>query len=720
MKRFFAFSLTLFFLISLSVKADEGMWLISLINKLNMEELHEMGLELSAEEIYSINHSSLKDAIGALDGGNCTAELVSPEGLLFTNHHCGYENIQYHSTVEHDYLQKGFWAMTKEEELPNPGKTMTFIVRIEDVTDQIFPKLSNDLTGTDRAAEVNKLSAGIIEDATKDTHYEAVVKSFFEGNQYFLIVSETFRDVRLVGAPPEYIGNFGDDTDNWMWPRQTGDFSMFRVYTGPDGEPADYSPDNIPLKSKHFLPVSLKGYDEGDFAMVLGFPGTTNRYYTSFEVNEVLTIDNPLRIQVRGTKQEIILKDMKASEKVRIQYSSKYSRSTNYYKYSIGQSKGIKDLNVIERKKELEKEFTDWVNADQARKEKYGEALSMIETGIKERAEIHKANNFFFEAMYLSIETVQSGLQLGPFLDIVKDESTPEERISMIAGRYKDYYEEEFYKDYNPPTDKKVTLAMLKILFSNIDDAYLNPYLKSVKSKYAGKYDKYVEKYFAKSLMPNKDKMYDFLDDPSAKVLEKDMSFQLAQSFIESFNIQEEMMKEYNTMIEEGSRLFLDGLMEMQSDKFFYPDANSTLRMTYGTVGGYSPKDAVYYDYYTTPKGIFEKEIPNDFEFHVDAEFLELLKTKDYEPYFPNGEMKVCFITNNDITGGNSGSGVINGKGELIGLAFDGNWESMSGDIAFEPELQKCINTDIRYVLFVIDKLAGAKNLIDEMTLVTE
>jgi Peptidase S46 len=718
MKRFFTIlaGLTLFF--SLSVKADEGMWLLNLLDKLNMEELKEMGLELSAEEIYSINHSSLKDAIGALDHGSCTAEIVSPEGLLLTNHHCGYEEIQNHSSVEHDYLKKGFWAMTKDEELPNPGKTMTFIVKIEDVTDQIFPNLTNDLTDDARAQKVRELSADIINNATEGTHYEAVVRSFFKGNKYFLVVSETYSDVRLVGAPPESIGNFGDDSDNWMWPRHTGDFSIFRVYTGPDGLPADYSPDNIPLKPKHFLPVSLKGYQENDFAMILGFPGTTNRYYTSYEINEVLDIDNPARIKIRAAKQEIILADMMASDAVRIQYSSKYSHSTNYYKYSIGQSQGLRNLNVVERKTDTENAFKEWANANTDRKAKYGNVLDMIEKGVNGRKAAHKANIYMFEAMYLSIETVQPGMQFNPFLDALSKDDVDEERIKFIQERYKTYFEENFFKDYHAPTDKKVTKAMLELIFNDVDNTYLDPNLLKIKAKYAGKLDKFVDQLFNKSIFTNKERFLAFLDKPSAKVLEKDLGFNLANSFLASYEMQNSMMNEYNDMVEEGTRLFLAGQMEMNPDKFFYPDANSTMRMTFGTVGGYSPKDAVHYDYYTTPRGIFEKEIPNDFEFDVDPKLKELLNKKDFAPYFKDGNMKICFTTNNDITGGNSGSGVINGKGELIGLAFDGNWEAMSGDIAFEPVLQKCINVDIRYVLFVIDKFAGAKHLVDEMTLV--
>ena len=718
MKKFISILSGLILFFSLTVKADEGMWLVNLLNKLNMEELKEMGLELSADEIYSINHSSLKDAIGALDRGSCTSELVSPEGLLLTNHHCGYGEIQNHSSLEHDYLKKGFWAMTRDEELPNPGKTITFIVKIEDVTDQIFPNLSNDLTDDARAQKVKELSADIIKNATEENHYEAVVRSFFQGNKYYLIVSETYRDVRLVGAPPESIGNFGDDTDNWMWPRHTGDFSIFRVYTGPDGLPADYSPDNIPLKPKHYLPVSIKGYQENDFAMVLGFPGTTNRYYTSYEVNEVLDIDNPTRIKIRGTKQEIIMADMLASDAVRIQYSSKYSRSSNYYKYSIGQSEGLVNLNVVERKVDQENAFREWVNANADRKAKYGNALELIEKGVNGRKDAHKATNYMFEAMYLSIESIQPGLQFKPLLSQLSEDDPDMEKISSMAGRYKDYLEENFFKDYNPSTDKKVTKAMLKLVFNDVDESFLDANLLEIKSKYAGKLDKYVDKLFSKSIIPNKDLLFAFLDKPTAKVLEKDLGFKLANSFLASYQMQSEMMKEYNDMVEEGARLFLAGLMEMKSDKFFYPDANSTMRLTYGTVGGYSPKDAVYFNYYTTPRGIFEKEVPNDFEFDVDPKLKELFNKKDFAPYFKDGDMKICFTTNNDITGGNSGSGVINGKGELIGLAFDGNWEAMSGDIAFEPELQKCINVDIRYVLFVIDKFAGAKHLVDEMTLV--
>jgi hypothetical protein len=409
--------LTVFLVILLSfqmkVRADEGMWLLSLIQQVNMDEMKEMGLELTAEQIYSVNNASLKDAVGALDYGSCTAELISGEGLLLTNHHCGYGEIQYHSRVEHDYLKDGFWAMSRDEELPNEGKTVSFLVRMEEVTDRVLADVTDEMDLQARSAAIRSAFGRISEEAMEGTHYEAQVRPMFEGNRYFLFVLETYRDVRLVGAPPESIGKFGADTDNWMWPRHTGDFAIFRVYTGPDGKPAEYSPNNIPLKPKHYLPVSLNGYDKEDFAMVLGFPGSTTRYMTSWEVQRLLDIDHPTRIKIRGIKQEIMMEDMLADTKVRIQYASKYSRSSNYWKYSIGQSRGLKNLGVVDTKRAQEEAFLDWVAKDPAREEQYGNALDMIREGVEESRQYEAAWQYMFESIFLGMESVNavSGLR---------------------------------------------------------------------------------------------------------------------------------------------------------------------------------------------------------------------------------------------------------------------------------------------------------------------
>src|SRR6056297_603331 len=446
--RLMTFFLVFLLAFQLKVRADEGMWLLSLLNQVNMDEMKEMGLELTAEQIYSVNNASLKDAVGALDYGSCTAELVSGDGLLLTNHHCGYDEIQYHSSVESDYLKDGFWAMTREEELPNEGKTISFLVRMEEVTDQVFENVLDDMEPYDRATTMREVIGKIRREATEGTHYEAQVRPMFEGNRYFLFVLETFRDVRLVGAPPESIGKFGADTDNWMWPRHTGDFAMFRVYTGPDGKPADYHPDNIPLESKHFLPISLKGYEKGDFAMVLGFPGSTDRYMTSWEVQQLLDIEHPNRIKIRGIKQEIMMADMQADPKVRIQYASKYSRSSNYWKYSIGQSKGLENLGVVERKQAEEESFLEWVGQNSNREQEYGTALGMIREGVDESLDYASALQYLVECIIVGMESVNEGFGLRALHAILSDDEAGQDAIDKVVQSLKNK-SEAFYKDYH-------------------------------------------------------------------------------------------------------------------------------------------------------------------------------------------------------------------------------------------------------------------------------
>ncbi len=717
MKKTLIVLMALIFSMQMNVKADEGMWLLSLLQGASEEEMKEMGLELTADQIYSVNHASLKDAVGALDGGSCTAELVSPDGLLLTNHHCGYGEIQYHSSVDHDYLKDGFWAMSRDEELPNEGKSISFLIRMEEVTDRVLAAVSDEIVGQERYMAMMTVMDAIENEATEGTHYEARVRSMFERNRYFLFVMETYRDVRLVGAPPESIGKFGHDTDNWMWPRHTGDFSMFRVYTGPDGLPADYSPDNIPLKSKHYLPVSIDGYEKDDFAMVLGFPGRTNRYMTSWEVQSLIDVENPDRIKIRGVKQEIMMNDMLADQKVRIQYASKHSRSSNYWKYSIGQTKGLLALDVLAKKEAIEKEFTEWVNADEARIEKYGETLKMIEEGVAEGKEAGHAYNYLIECIYYGMETVQAGLGLMELNAILSADSIDEEILQQAVTALREE-SKDFYKDYNQPTDKKISAALIKLFYEDIDTVYQPQFIKDIDIKYNGDINKYVEEYFDNSFMVSQEKYNTFLDKPSLETLENDPAYKAVESFYNMMTVLRMESMAGGQKIADGNHKFLAGLIEMHPEKNFYPDANSTMRLTSGTVGDYRPKDAVYYSYFTTLKGVMEKEDPGNYEFVVSERLKELYEKKDYGRYGEDGTMKVCFTTNNDITGGNSGSPVINGKGELIGIAFDGNWESMSGDISFEDELQKCINVDIRYVLFVIDKYAGATHLVDEMTIV--
>jgi hypothetical protein len=703
------------FFLNLSSKADEGMWLPSLIGKLNIQKMNSMGCNLTAEQIYSINHSSLKDAVVALDHGQCTAELVSADWLLLTNHHCGFGEIQAHSSVEHDYLHDGFWALKRENELSNPGKTVTFLIRMEDVTDQVLKNVTDDMDDITRFTKVRDEAAKIEKDAKGDTGYETRVRSLYESNKYYLFVYETFKDIRLVGTPPQSIGKFGDETDNWMWPRHTGDFSMFRIYCSPDGKPAEYSKDNVPYHPKSFLPISIKGVEKNSFAMVMGYPGTTTRYRTSAEVKYTMDVVNDIRITAREVKQNIIKDYMASSQKARIQYASKYARSSNYYKYSIGQNKGLIALDVIGKKQMIEKDFLKWVSESPERKVKYGSALDSINAAFSSRDEkiaiqyarealLGGAEIFSFAAESSSLYEALKGT------DKVKIDAAVEELRSSLK---------EYFRDYDADTDQKVAGKLLKLYASKVDPRYIPRIFREIERKFKGDFDAYARKLFKETIFADESKMEAFLNKPSRKALDKDMAFDAMRSIYEAMGIISHDYGKSTAGLDKARRLFVAGLNEMNKDKLVYPDANSTMRLTYGIVGGYVPRDATYYDYFTTLKGYIEKGIPGDIDYDFPKKLVDMYNAKDFGQYGDkDGTLHTCFISNNDITGGNSGSPVINGDGELIGIAFDGNWEAMSGDIAFEPELQKCINVDIRFVLWTIDKFAGASHLIDEMKLV--
>jgi len=715
MKKLLMAAISILLVFNLNVKADEGMWLLSLIQQLNIEKMNEMGCELTAEEIYSVNNTSLKDAI-VIFGGGCTGELISDKGLVLTNHHCGYGAIQQHSTPEHNYLDDGFWAMSMEEEIPTPGLAVTFLVRIEDVTDQInevFTDEMNELERQDTAYTTGKI---IAEKATEDTHYDARVQSFYGGNKYYLLVYEKFTDIRMVGAPPSSIGKFGADTDNWMWPRHTGDFSMFRIYANKENKPAEYSEDNVPYKPKHHLPVSLKGVEKNDFAMILGYPGGTDRYMTSWEVENTINLENANRIYIRGIRQEILLEDMLADEAIQIKYASKYSGSSNYWKNSIGMNKALKRLKIVDKKKQEEEAFTKWVNENTGRKEKYGEALNLIKTSVEGKKEASHVTQYIIESLFRGTELINIAYNMSMFQGDLASENSEELETTIIEIKEK---ARDFYKNYNAPTDQKVAKAMFKIFAENVDKKYQPTIFNTIESKYKNDFGKYIDDLFAKSILTDTVKLWAFLEKPSVKKLAKDPAIIASSSIIgkyrELYNEIEPLYADYD----KGHRLYVGGIMEMNEGKPMYPDANFTMRLTYGEILDYYPMDAVHYDYITTLKGVMEKEDPDNWEFVVPEKLKELYNNKDFGQYaLPNGEMPVAFLSTNDITGGNSGSPVINGKGELIGTAFDGNWEAMSGDIVFEPELQRTISVDVRYTLFIIDKFAGAKRLIEEMTIV--
>lgn len=714
MKRLNTILLSIALLISTLAKADEGMWLLPLLKKYNIDAMQSMGLKLSAEDIYSINNNSLKDAI-VIFGNGCTGELISDQGLLLTNHHCGYGAIQQHSSTEHDYLTDGFWAMSKEEEIPTPGLSVTFLVSIEDVTKQIMKPLKKNMTDEERAASIDETGKALADKAMEGTHYSASVRSYYGGNVYYLLVYEVFKDVRMVGAPPSSIGKFGADTDNWTWPRHTGDFAMFRVYADKDNKPAEYSDNNVPYTPKHHLPVSLKGIEKGDFAMIMGYPGTTTRYMTSWEVDEAQSITNTLRSYIRGIRQEILLEDMLASDEVRIKYASKYSGSSNYWKFSIGQNQALKRLKVKQRKETQERDFAQWVDAKKKRSKEYGEALELIKNSVDSRSDLITANIYLSETLLMGTEILSLAMRAEGLSQALKGDDA--EKMSRSIERFKETARA-FYKNYNAPTDQKVAKAMFKLFAKDVKEDFKPTVFGDIKNDF-GNCENYIDRLYSTSMFVDSTRLWSFLENPSAETLENDMAFVASQSVITKYRAVWSELSTINTSYSKGHQQYVAGIMEMRKGEPMYPDANFTMRLTYGQVGDYYPRDGVHYSHYTTLNGVMEKEDPDNWEFVVPQKLKELHNNKDYGRYaLANGQLPVNFITNNDITGGNSGSPVINGNGELIGCAFDGNWEAMSGNLVFEPDFQRCINVDIRYILFIVDKYAGATHLIDEMTLI--
>lgn len=692
--------------VSLTAVADEGMWMLPYLQKMNIKNMKARGCKLSAEEIYSIDCSSLKDAI-VIFGNGCTGEIVSPEGLLFTNHHCGYGSIQQLSSVEHDYLKNGFWAMSNAEELPVPGLEVRFIRKISDVT----PEIVGNVPSIAGQEEYRKITSGNIEALTEKLRsenpgMEVSVESFFGGNQYFAFVKEVYTDVRLVGAPPSSIGNFGGDTDNWMWPRHTGDFSVFRVYAGPDNRPAAYAAENRPYRAEKFLKVSLDGVEEEDFAMVMGFPGSTERYMTSYEIDNMLGVENPQRIFIRGERQKILAEDMLASDKVRIQYASKYAQSSNYWKNAMGMSRGIERLDVKRKKQEQERAFQQWAEANSVDGKRYDEALGMIRDAIAASNEAYAAQQYLNEALQRSVEIMTpASYVIAAIGKKGKKLEDPEALKERLRG---------FYKDYNPATDRRVARRMFELVMEHVKE------LPDVFVAAEGQFDDLdaaVDYLYDNSVFADETRALEFVDRFSRERLDEDPAALLALSVTGKMLELQQAQKEANRNYADGHRLYIEGLMRQYPDRAWAADANFTIRLTYGQVLPYDPADGVTYHYYTTLRGVMEKEDPkNPTEFSVPDKLKELYAAQDFGAYANGrGELPVAFLANLDITGGNSGSPIMNGRGELLGLAFDGNWEAMSGDVAFEPELQRMIAVDVRYVLFIIDKFAGAGWLLDEM-----
>ncbi len=700
--------------------ADEGMWLLQLMQEQHLEDMmKKQGLQISAEDIYSPNKVSLKDAVGIF-GGGCTGEIVSPEGLILTNHHCGYDAIQQHSSVEHDYLTNGFWAMTRQEEIPTPGLHFTFIEKIEDVTDIINKKIASKEI-TEAESFTNKFLTTLADSLLEARGYagkfgyKSELLPFYAGNRFYFFIKKVYSDVRMVAAPPSSVGKFGGETDNWMWPRHTGDFSMFRIYADENGEPADYNEKNIPLKTKKHFTVSLRGFEDGDYTMVMGFPGSTERYLTASGIQQMMDCSNTPRIKVRTARQNVMKAEMDKSDKTRIQYASKYARSSNYWKNSIGMNKAIVDNKVLEGKKEQEARFAEF--AKKTNNKDYQEVVAKIDETIR------NTNDMRYQWTCL-VEAILNGIEYGtPYLVMDQLKQALEEKNDSLIGAsinaLKESYASIHNKDYDHEVDRKIAKVMLPLYAEMVPATERPAFYHTIEKDFKGDYNKYVDALYDNTIFANEKNFNKFIKKPTKKAIEKDLMNQFATAKWNKLREMQEKMSESGKELRSLYKIYVRGLGEMNAPTPQYPDANFTIRLTYGNVKSYDPKDAVHYDYYTTTDGILEKENPNNAEFVVPAKLKELILNKDFGRYaMQNGEMPVCFTSTNDITGGNSGSPVINARGELIGTAFDGNWESLSGDINFDNEKQRCINVDIRYVLFIIEKLGGAKHLIDEMTIV--
>lgn len=693
------------------VFADEGMWVLKELNKQNLARMKELGFTPSYEQLYSETDPCVANAV-VIFGGGCSGITVSNEGLIFTNHHCGFGSIQQLSSVEHDYLKDGFVSRSKEEELPVPGLTVRYLRETVDVSDCINSQIASIKEEHLRLAAADSIGQAMADSVGNSEYQAASVVPFYNNNKYFLIVYDVFNDVRMVFAPPSSVGKFGGDTDNWMWPRHTGDFSVFRVYAGADNKPAAYSKDNKPYQPKYVAEVSLQGYQDTDYAMTIGFPGSTDRYLSTWGVQQRIEDSNKPRIEVRGIKQAIWKDAMLKSDEVRIKYASKYAGSSNYWKNSIGMNKGLANLKVIDRKREEEAAFAAWVAQDAKRKEVYGDVLNLLEKGYTSSSEYKKISTYLGEAFLSGAEIVKLARMIQS-VDVKG--STPEEIDIFLEDNIKS-----FFKDYDANLDRKVLAAMMKVVKERVPAENLPDIYKKVDKKYKGDYEKYATDVFKKTSILSFDNIASMLKNQKKYAkLKKDPAAELSLSVLISLFELQQLTGDSYYDIAKGERLYFAGLKEMYPEKAFASDANFTMRVSYGSIGGYRPYDAAWYDYYTTEKGIFEKENPESDEFWVQPEILDLIRSKDFGQYAnKDGELQLCFLSNNDITGGNSGSPVFDKNARLIGLAFDGNWEAMSGDIAFEPDLQRTISVDIRYVLYMIDKWGKCPRLIEELKLV--
>lgn len=717
-KKLFFLALFIPALIFSPLRADEGIWIPLLIEKYNIKIMQEKGFKLSAEDIYSVNKACMKDAVLRF-GGGCTGEVISPEGLLITNHHCGYGQIQEHSSLEHDYLTNGFWAMSRTEELPNPGLTVTFLRYMEDVTDKVLTGVTDDMDQSKRQEIIDRNISEIRKKALQGNSYSATVSAFYMGNQYFLFVNETFRDVRLVGAPPSAIGKFGGETDNWVWPRHTGDFSLFRIYAGKDNRPADYSADNVPYKPGYFFPISLKGVKEGDFTMVFGYPGTTSQYVPSYHIDMVKNYYNPKMIAIRTKKIEIMEAAMASDPLIRIQYSAKKSGIANSWKKWIGELQGLERLNTIGKKQEFEARLGKWIDEDSGRKQKYGDILPRYNSLYTAYKDYYLVNSYTNEVMN-SGEAVALARGMKTLVDMY-EQGKPENEIIQARKRLVDN-SKDFFKDYNSETDKKLFVVAMTMYGENLEEKWQSPEYLRLKASCKGNFQSFADKVWNKSPFTNEARYVAYLDgfsQSSVVRIKKDPFYLLgvdANDFITK-NVRTELLR-LNSEIQQLNRRYMAAQMEFDTEKVFYPDANSTLRLAYGSVKGYRSRDAVYFTHFTSLRGIMEKDNPEIYDYDVPDKLKELYKSRDFGRYTQDGEVPVCFIANNHTTGGNSGSPVINAEGHLIGVNFDRAWEGVASDMAFNPEQSRNISLDIRYALFIIDKFAGAGYLLNEMKII--
>ena len=703
----------LFLFIVVQVQAQQGgMWIPSLLKGMNENEMKNLGMKISAEDIYSVNQSSLKDAVPHFDGG-CTAEVISDKGLILTNHHCGYDNIQSHSTVEHDYLTNGFWAYKMEDELPNKDLFVTFIVRIEDVTAKVLEGTSSIASESDKQKKIQENISSLSKTLPKESWQENSIRTFFDGNQYILFVTETFRDVRLVGAPPSSIGKFGSDTDNWVWPRHTGDFSLFRIYADKNNKPAAYSKDNVPYKPKHFFPISLKGLKENDFTMVMGYPGRTQEYLPAVAVEQIVNTLNPAKVAIRDATLKVQNEFMRKDNAIKIQYASKNATIANSWKKWMGETKGLKKANAVGVKKQFETDFQQKVAAA-GKQAEYGNLLADFEKNYTEIQEYALARDIFSEIALRNTEILSLGYklyQLEQLYNTKGEQSFNDRRNNLITGLG------DFYKDFNPKVDEKVLEQLIAIYADKYPKAFLLKEFENVNAT------SLAAEVFSQSQLVSYDQIKELLSGDSKTVLEKlnkDRGFQVIKAMADS-HLKKVAPKydEINLRNIATQRTYMKAIMELSPKSArIFPDANSTLRVTYGKIKGYKPNDAVVYEPFTYLDGVMEKYIPGDYEFDVPKKLIELYNAKDYGKYGVNGKMPVAFIATNHTTGGNSGSPALDAKGNLIGLNFDRVWEGTMSDIYYSPEICRNIMVDLRYVLFIVDKFAGAKNLIDEMKII--